>query len=134
MVEYFHCQFKTSLKALLSGPNKMEEFPLVLLDIRMAWKENAVYSAADFIYVCVCMCMHVCACMYMCFSNILSPVRTLALNLKLLSSNLLVRLFIFCCFFNFFFPFPFIFPLHFPPFLFFPTPPPFSFPFPLQWA
>lgn len=50
MVERLHRQLKTSLKARLSGPNWMDELPLVLLGIRTAWREDAGCSAADLVY------------------------------------------------------------------------------------
>ena len=50
MVERFHRQLKASLKARLSGPNWMDELPLVLLGIRSAWREDIDCSAADLVY------------------------------------------------------------------------------------
>ena len=50
MVERLHRQLKASLKACLSGPNWMDELPLVLLGIRTAWREDAGCSAADLVY------------------------------------------------------------------------------------
>ena len=50
MVERFHRQLKASLKARLSGPNWMDELPLVLLGIRSAWREDINCSAADLVY------------------------------------------------------------------------------------
>ena len=40
MVERFHRSLKASLKARLTGPNLMDELPMVLLGIRTTWKEE----------------------------------------------------------------------------------------------
>ena len=50
MVERLHRQLKVSLKARLSGPNWMDELPLVLLGIRTAWREEPDCSAAELVY------------------------------------------------------------------------------------
>lgn len=50
MVERFHRHLKASLKARISGPNWMDELPLVLLGIRSIWREETGCSAADLVY------------------------------------------------------------------------------------
>lgn len=50
MVERFHRQLKSSLKARLTTPNWMDELPLVLLGIQASWKEDADCSPADLVY------------------------------------------------------------------------------------
>ena len=50
MVERFHRQLKSSLKARLTTPHWMDELPLVLLGIRSSWKEDADCSTADLVY------------------------------------------------------------------------------------
>lgn len=50
MVERMHRQLKTSLKARMTGPNWMDELPLVLLGLRTAWKEGPGCSSADLVY------------------------------------------------------------------------------------
>ena len=50
LVERLHRQLKSSLKARLSGPNWMDELPMVMLGIRTAWREDAGCSPADLVY------------------------------------------------------------------------------------
>ena len=50
MVERLHRQLKAALKARLTGPNWMDELPLVLLGIRSSWREGADCSPADLVY------------------------------------------------------------------------------------
>lgn len=50
MVERLHRQLKSSLKARMTGPNWMDELPLVLLGLRTAWREDPECSPADLVY------------------------------------------------------------------------------------
>ena len=50
LVERLHRQLKASLKARLSGPNWMDELPMVMLGIRTSWREDAGCSPANLVY------------------------------------------------------------------------------------
>ena len=50
MVERLHRQLKASIKARAKGPNWMDELPLVLLDLRTAWREDPKCSPAELVY------------------------------------------------------------------------------------
>lgn len=50
LVERMHRQLKAALKARLTGPNWMNELPLVMLGIRTAWREDAECSPAELVY------------------------------------------------------------------------------------
>jgi cleavage and polyadenylation specificity factor subunit 1 len=50
LVERFHRQLKTALKARLSGPDWISELPWVLLGIRTAPKEDLPASSAELVY------------------------------------------------------------------------------------
>ena len=50
LVERFHRQLKSALKARLTGPNWMDELPWVLLGIRTAPKEDIGCSSAELVY------------------------------------------------------------------------------------
>ena len=50
MVERFHRQLKTALKAQLNPDSLMEALPLVLLGIRTALKEDISSTAAEMVY------------------------------------------------------------------------------------
>ena len=50
LVEHMHRQLKTALKARLTGPNWMDELPLVLLGMHTSWREDGDCSPADLVY------------------------------------------------------------------------------------
>ena len=50
IVERFHRQLKTSLKARLNGPNWRDELPIIMLGIRTSVKEDLNCSAAELVY------------------------------------------------------------------------------------
>ncbi|KAK3770375.1 hypothetical protein RRG08_036126 [Elysia crispata] len=50
MIEHFNRTLKTALKALLTGPNWVEELPWVLLRLRTTPKEDLGYSSAELVY------------------------------------------------------------------------------------
>ena len=50
LVERLHRQLKASIKARTTGPNWMEELPIVLLGIRSAWREEPDCSPAELVY------------------------------------------------------------------------------------
>ena len=45
-----HRQLKAAFKARLTGPNWMDELPLVLLGMRTTWREDGNCSPADLVY------------------------------------------------------------------------------------
>jgi len=50
IIERFHRQLKTALKARLTNEHWVDELPIVLLGIRAAWKEDLGCSAAELTY------------------------------------------------------------------------------------
>ena len=50
MIERFHRTLKTALKARLTGPNRVEELPWVLLGLRTTLKEDLGYSSSELVY------------------------------------------------------------------------------------
>ena len=50
IIERFHRQLKTALKARLTNAHWVDELPIVLLGIRAAWKEDLGCSAAELTY------------------------------------------------------------------------------------
>ena len=50
MIERLHRQLKSSLKARTTNPYWMDHLPLVLLGIRVAWREEPGCSPAELVY------------------------------------------------------------------------------------
>ena len=57
LIEWFHRQIKTSLKAQLQPTLWVDALPLVLLGIRTALKEDIHCSAAELVYVLPYACL-----------------------------------------------------------------------------
>lgn len=50
MVERLHRQLKGALKSRATGPNWMDDLPIVLLGVRTAWREDPGCSPAELVY------------------------------------------------------------------------------------